>query len=102
MSWWEDLSTNQILKGKTHPHFTLPDWLNHAIMAENYFDEYASSLGSQKHALEITEALKDLREAFGEFDIWTMTVGSISLIQPQSKLSEVPQNAAKFLIDRAS
>jgi len=100
LNWWKESEGNNWQKGKSHPHFKLPDWLNQAIMADTHYDAYVATFDDATLGKEIADALKELRAAFGEFDISNMTPGSISHIVPNEQLWEIPDEAKQFIYDR--
>ena len=87
-------------KVRLTPHFKLPDWLNQAIIADTHYDKYVSMFDDPSIGKDIADALKDLRAAFSEFDIWNMTPGTIGHLVPSEQLWEIPEEAKQFIYER--
>ena len=102
LNWWREAGNIDWKKGKTNPHFKLPDWLNQAVIADTHYDEFVAMFDDPGVGKNIADALKDLRQAFGEFDIWNMTPGTIGHIIPNEQLWEVPEEAKQFIYDRVA
>lgn len=88
-------------RGKTHPHFLLPDWLVAASIANEYRGEFIASYYPRKEAVQLADRLEDLYKAFKCFDIWSMDDKSLRYIFGSKKQSEIPQDARDFILNRA-
>ncbi|MEM7662777.1 MAG: hypothetical protein AAF292_11045 [Pseudomonadota bacterium] len=100
LNWWRDGKTPQWKKGKTHPHFKLPDWLGQAAMAELHYDQFVEKFDDLQLGQEIADALKDLYAAFKEYEIWTMVPESIQHLVPAEENWVVPNDAQEYIRSR--
>lgn len=101
LDWWSPLDEKQIYRGKTHPHFLLPDWLVAASLANEYRGEFISGYSPYKKSVQLADKLESLYKAFKLFDIQSMDDKSFSLIRPNSKEFEISQDAEEFIMKRA-
>lgn len=93
---------------KTHPHFTLVDWLVAAAIAHRFPDEFVkefktTKLGTKKRNAEDTqEALEDLYQEFKKHTIYEIAdERTLDMLRSDTKQWEVPEEAKQFIYDRA-
>ena len=99
---WSRLGESDVLKGKDHPHFLLPDWLAVASIAKEYRGEFIASCSPNNDAVSLADSCENLYDAFKSFDIWSMDDKTLSHIVGSENKWEVSDDARKFILDRAS
>jgi hypothetical protein len=100
LDWWKPTEGEEWQKGKTHPHFVLPDWLAAAALAESYPEEFAGDFDNSRLGSDAVDGLRDLYEAFKGFDIWSMT--GVEFIKGAVQNWSVPDDVRTFILDRAA
>jgi hypothetical protein len=88
-------------KGKTHPSFTIADWLAAAAIAHAFPGELANSFEKEKEGQNALDGLRELYAAFKSFDLWSMEANVLPYIRAETKIWEVPQEARDFILERA-
>lgn len=94
---------------KTHPHFTLVDWLVAAAIShrfpEKFVEEFKTTkLGKKKRNAEDTqEALEQLYQEFKKHTIFEIAdERTLGMIRSDTKQWEVPNKAKQFIYKRAA
>jgi len=94
---------------KTHPHFTLVDWLVAAAISHRFPDKFVeefktTKLGKKKRNAEDTqEALEQLYQEFKKHTIFEIAdERTLGMIRSDTKQWEVPDEAKQFIYDRAA
>ena len=100
LNWWKQRDEPDWRAAKAHPHFSLPDWLAAAALAQAHPEEFAASFNKPRHGATAVEGLKALYEAFKRFDLWSAT-GIAAHLRPTKQLWKVPPEAREFILDRA-
>lgn len=102
LDWWKARTDREWRKGKTHPHFTFPDWLAAAALAEAYPDEFAASRSFKKEqdGLDAVDGLTQLYKAFKLYDLWSSD-DFVRYLRPSERLWTVPEEARAFILERA-
>ncbi len=101
LDWWKWKDSTEWKKGKTHPHFILPDWMAAASSATQFPDEYIASFDNEDHGKRAVASLNKLHDVFKSFDIWSMDGKALEHIVPTEKLWEIPDDAREFILSRA-
>lgn len=101
LDWWKDELNGDWKKGKSHPHFVLPDWMAAASSAVQFPEEYAASFANEKHGKEIVESLTRLHSGIKSFDVWSMDDKVLQHIVPEEKNWTIPEDARDFIMERA-
>ncbi len=100
IDWWKLPESPIIRKGKTHPHFVLPDWLAVSAIAHKFRDDFISHIKKDRLGEALADALIELYSAFKTFDIWSMSSEVPLLIRPAENLLEIPDKARDFILRR--
>jgi len=101
LEWWRKSEYLNYRKGKCHPNFKLPDWLNQAAMAANHKDEFIASYDKPNRGREIAEALGILYDEFRKFDFRSLSPATLNYIQPNGRNFKIPSEAVDFIMNRA-
>ncbi len=98
LDWWKPRNELEWRNGKSHPHFTLPDWLA-AALADAYPDEFAASSSFKKpeEGADAVAGLTELYKAFKLYDLWSAT-GVAPHLQPAERRWTVPTDAREFIL----
>lgn len=73
LSWWRPTGGLSLFnEGKTHPHFTFPDWLTQAAIATSFPDTYLQGFNHRNHGVKALDEMTALRSEFARHDIWSM------------------------------
>ena len=99
---WSKLGSDEVLAGKEHPHFILPDWLAVASIATAYRGEFIASYSSHRHAVVLADECTNLYKAFKSFDIWSFEESVLNHLIGGETMSVIPDDAKEFILDRAS
>jgi hypothetical protein len=102
LDWWKDKNESKWKKGKTHPHFVLPDWLAAASIAHNFRDEFISTFSKEKYGIDAADGLDVLYNSFKKYDLYSLSNGSMSYINAENKLWEVSKEARDFIFAHAN
>ncbi|UCV03309.1 hypothetical protein [Dechloromonas denitrificans] len=102
LDWWKARTNREWRKGKTHPHFTLPDWLAAAALAEVYPEEFAasSSFKREQDGIDAVDGLTQLYKAFKLYDLWSAG-DVVRYLRPSEHLWTLPEEARAFILERA-
>lgn len=100
LDWWKSKSETEWREGKTHPHFTLPDWLVASALAESYPEEFTASFRNSKAGTNAVAGLSELYQSFKKYDLWSAN-GLVTALRPVVKRWAVPVDAREFIIARA-
>lgn len=105
---WKRNDRDEWRDPKTHPHFTLVDWLVAAAIAHRFPEEFVkefktTKLGKKKRNAEDTQAaLEDLYQEFKKHKIYEIAdKQTLGMIRSETKQWEVPEEAKQFIYDRA-
>jgi hypothetical protein len=101
LDWWNRKDEDIWNKGKSHPHFVLPDWLAAAAIANQFYDDFVATFENERIGSETADALKDLYNIFKTFDFWSMDGNVLPHIKAAEKLWSVPDDAREFILERA-
>lgn len=101
LDWWKLKNEEAWQKGKSHPHFVLPDWLAAAAIAHEFREEFISTFTKQEEGAEAADGLEELYQSFKTYDLWSMTGGTLPHIRAAEKLWNVPDDAREFILARA-
>jgi len=101
LDWWKKKGGTTWRKGKTHPHFVLPDWLAASAIAREFGEEFVATFPNEKTGNEAVEALRELHTVFKTFDFWSMDANVLQHIRADEGLWRVPADAREFVISRA-
>lgn len=102
LDWWKEANKKQWKKGKTHPHFILPDWCVAAGLAHEFREEFISSFKKENIGIQTADALNKLYNVFKSFGLWSFKGDeTISHIHAASKKWIVPSEAKEFILERA-
>jgi hypothetical protein len=102
LEWWRESSNDAYKAGKTHPHFSLTDWLAAAALAREFKTEFIASYPNSAKAEETAIALIELYDEFKKFSIWEIVDdATLNHIVSNKKLWSVPETARHFILQRA-
>jgi hypothetical protein len=102
LEWWRPSKKGNWKEGKTHPHFTIVDWLAAAALAHEFKAEFVESYPNKRKAEETATALSKLYEAFKKFDIWSIADdNTLGYIVSNEKEWLIPDDAREFILSRA-
>jgi hypothetical protein len=101
LDWWQWKGEDTWNKGKSHPHFVLPDWLAAAAIAHEFHDDFVETFDNERNGVEAAEALKELYDVFKTFDFWSMDSSVLTHIRAAEKRWNVPDDARDFILARA-
>jgi len=103
LEWWHK-GDNKLKKGKTHPHFILPDWINATAVATHFRDNFIEDIdkGSAAKRNELADNLNLLYEAFRRYDFWSYGEKVPGYIVGTNQAFEVSEEAKTWLMNRAN
>lgn len=101
LDWWKWKDEDTWNKGKSHPHFVLPDWFAAAAIAREFYDDFVATFDNERIGIEAADALEELYNVFKTFDFWSMDGNVLSHIKAAEKLWNVPDDAREFILARA-
>lgn len=98
---WKRKHEKTFRKGKTHPHFLLPDWLAAAAIAHNHPVEFAATFKNKKDGAAALDALRDLFSTFKKFNIFSLDQNVLEHLRGESKVWAIPDEIRKTMLSRA-
>ncbi|HJP18426.1 MAG TPA: hypothetical protein QF468_07240 [Nitrospinota bacterium] len=101
LDWWKWKDEDTWKKGKSHPHFVLPDWLAAAAIAHEFRDDLVASFAKEKDGVNAADGLEILYNAFKTFDLWSLDRNTLPHIRAEEKVWDVPNEAREFVFERA-
>jgi len=101
LDWWQRKGSQDWNKGKSHPHFVLPDWLAAAASVHEFRNDFIATFPNKRIGTETADALEELYGVFKTFDLWSLDGSVLSHIKATEKLWRVPDDARKFILARA-
>ena len=101
LDWWKWKDEHTWSRGKSHPHFVLPDWLAAAAIAHDFHDDFVATFKQERIGIEAADALEELYKIFKKFDFWSMDANMLPHIRAAEKLWHVPDDARDFILARA-
>jgi hypothetical protein len=101
LAWWQQKGSSTWNKGKSHPHFVLPDWLVTSAIAHEFRNDFVATFSKERIGNETADALEELYDAFKTFDLWSMDGSVLSHIRTTERLWTIPNNAREFILARA-
>ena len=95
---WSD-NWGPLHKGKSHPHFTLADWLVACALARSFRKEFVAKYPNTEIGEEVAEALCGLYAEFKKFNVFEIADdNTLDHIVSNSKRWEVPSEAQDFIL----
>lgn len=104
LNWWKwrNEGNDAWKKGKSHPHFVLPDWLAAAAIAHEFRDDFVASFAKERVGTDAANGLEELYNAVKtHYDLWSMARNVLGHIKAAEKLWTVPDDARSFILARA-
>jgi len=105
---WKRNDKDEWRDPKTHPHFTLVDWLVAAAIAHRFPEEFVNEFKTTKlgrkerNAEDTQEALEDLYQEFKKHNIYEIAdEKTLGMIRSEAKRWKVSEEAKQFIYDRA-
>lgn len=103
LEWWSASQKDKLQTGKTHPHFSLVDWLTVAASAQEFKTEFMASHQNSAKAEDTAIALTELYDEFKKFSIWEIADdATLNHLVSNEKLWLVPETARQFILQRAA
>jgi len=102
LEWWRRSPDDEYKEGKTHPHFSLADWLAGSALARAFEKEFVDSYPVKSKAEDTAKALIELHKEFKNFSIWGIgDDATLDHIVSSEKQWVIPDDARKFILSRA-
>lgn len=101
IDWWKRRDEGSWNKGKSHPHFVLPDWFAAAAIAHEFYDDFVATFNKELIGIDAADALVELYNALKTFDIWSMDGNMLPHVRAAEKLWNVSDDAREFILERA-
>jgi hypothetical protein len=101
LDWWRVEACEKWRPGKNHPNFVLTDWLVCATIAHEFREEFIAQFQKNEYGIAAADGLSELYKTFKSFDIWSIGSNVLSYIKATEKLCNIPDEARKFIIERA-
>lgn len=102
LKWWKKKTESVMKKGKTHPHFLLPDWLAAANIAESHPNEMAATFGKKAASKRAVEALRRLNTVFRSFSLVSIDEGLLQRLRCEEKVWNIPDEIREDVVHRAT
>ncbi|MEO0804043.1 MAG: hypothetical protein AAFY57_17470, partial [Cyanobacteria bacterium J06642_2] len=106
---WRKSKSEELKDPKSHPHFTLVDWLVASALAHRFSEEFIAEFKMSRKgrkpgvAEEAQQALENLYQEFKQHTIFEVAnEETLAHMVANQSLWEVPENARQFILERAA